>query len=162
MRASLARACGVRVHVAAVKKIMPFTALIAAALSLGRTFPTDLGSPSTRLVRAARLGDMPAVRRCFLDHKIANLDLDAALDAAAAYAHLSVVELLVAFGATDLDSALLSAAARDHVKVVAYLISEKRPNPATNTKDAQELAANLGAINADWLLTAHRWNELRS
>ena len=58
--------------------------------------------------------------------------------------------------------ALLSAAARDHVKVVAYLISEKRTNPATNTKDAQTLAANVGAINCDWLLTAHRWDELRS
>ena len=141
---------------------MPFTALLTAALGLGRIWPVDLGSPSNRLVHAARLGDLQAVRRCFLDHKIASLDLDSALDAAAAYAHLSVVELLVAFGATDLDSALLSAAARDHVKVVAYLISEERPNPATNTKDAQVLAANLGAINADWLLTAHRWDELRS
>ena len=141
---------------------MPFATLLAAALSLGRTFPTDLNSPSNRLVHAARLGDLKTVRECFLDYKIANLDLDSALDAAAAYAHLSVVELLVAFGATDLDSALLSAAARDHVKVVAYLISEKRPNPATNTKDAQTLAANVGAINCDWLLTAHRWDELRS
>lgn len=141
---------------------MPLPALLAAALGLGRIFPVDLGSPNNQLVRAARLGDMPAVRRCFLDHKIASLDLDSALDAAAAYAHLSIVELLVAFGATDLDSALLSAAARDHVKVVAYLISEERPNPATNTKDAQVLAANLGAINCDWLLTAHRWDELRS
>ena len=141
---------------------MPFTALLTAALGLGRIWPVDLGSPSNRLVHAARLGDLQAVRRCFLDHKIASLDLDSALDAAAAYAHLSVVELLVAFGATDLDSALLSAAARDHVKVVAYLISEERPNPATNTKDAQVLAANLGAINTDWLLTAHRWDELRS
>ena len=141
---------------------MPFTALLAAALGLGRIFPVDLGSPNNQLVHAARMGNLEGVRRCFLEHKIANLDLDSALDAAAAYAHLSVVELLVAFGATDLDSALLSAAARDHVKVVAYLISEKRPNPATNTKDAQTLAANLGAVNADWLLTAHRWDELRS
>jgi ankyrin repeat protein len=108
------------------------------------------------------MGDLHAVRRCFLDHKIANLDLDSALDAAAAYAHLSIVELLIAFGATDLDSALLSAAARDHAKIVAYLISEERLHPATNTKDAQTLAANVGAINADWLLTAHRWDELRS
>jgi hypothetical protein len=135
---------------------MPFLALVAVAV-------TGLGtSANNQLVRAARLGDMPAMRRCFLDHKLANLDLNSALDAAAAYAHLSVVELLVAFGATDLDSALLSAAARDHVKVVAYLISEERPNPATNTRDAQVLAANLGAINADWLLTAHRWEERRS
>tara|TARA_B100000927_G_scaffold167990_1_gene135413 strand:+ start:55 stop:480 length:426 start_codon:yes stop_codon:yes gene_type:complete len=141
---------------------MPFATLLAAALSFSRTFPTDLGSPSNRLVHAARLGDLQVVRRCLLDHKVASLDLDSALDAAAAYAHLSVVELLVAFGATDLDSALLSAAARDHVKVVAYLISEKRLNPATNTKDAQTLAANVGAINCDWLLTAHRWDELRS
>ena len=135
---------------------MPFLALVAVAV-------TGLGtSANNQLVRAARLGDMPAMRRCFLDHKLANLYLNSALDAAAAYAHLSVVELLVAFGATDLDSALLSAAARDHVKVVAYLISEERPNPATNTRDAQVLAANLGAINADWLLTAHRWEERRS
>ena len=155
------RACGVR-GCLCFQLSMPYTALLAAALGLGRIFPVDLGSPSNQLVYAARLGDLQGVRRCFLEHKIANLDLDSALDAAAAYAHLSVVELLVAFGATDLDSALLSAAARDHVKVVAYLISEERPNPATNTKDAQTLAANLGAINADWLLTAHRWDELRS
>ena len=141
---------------------MPFATLLAAALGLGRAFPVDLGSPSNRLVHAARIGDLQAVRRCFLDYKIANLDLDSALDAAAAYAHLSVVELLVAFGATDLDSALLSAAARDHAKIVAYLISEERLNPATNTRDAQTLAANVGAINSDWLLTAHRWDELRS
>ena len=141
---------------------MPFATLLAAALGLGRAFPVDLGSPSNRLVHAARIGDLQAVRRCFLDYKIANLDLDSALDAAAAYAHLSVVELLVAFGATDLDSALLSAAARDHAKIVAYLISEERPHPATNTRDAQTLAANVGAINSDWLLTAHRWEELRS
>jgi len=113
-------------------------------------------------VRAARLGDVPAMRRCFLDHKLANLDLNSALDAAAAYAHLSVVELLIAFGATDLDSALLSAAARDHAKVVSFLISKERPNPATNTRDAQVLAASMGSINSDWLLTAHRWEERRS
>ena len=135
----------------------------ALGLDIGKIFPTDLGSgPSGRLVHAARIGDLQAVRRCFLDHKISSLDLDSALDAAAAYAHLSIVELLVTFGATDLDSALLSAAARDHAKIVAYLISEERLNPATNTKDAQTLAANVGAINSDWLLTAHRWDELRS
>ncbi len=139
---------------------MPFATLLAAALGLG--FPTDLGSPSNRLVHAARIGDLHTVHRCFLDHKIASLDLDSALDAAAAYAHLSVVELLVTVGATDLDSALLSAAARDHVKIVEFLISKERPRPATNTKDAQTLAANVGAINCDWLLTAHRWDELRS
>lgn len=141
---------------------MPFSTLLAATLSLGRILPTDLGSPNNRLVNAARMGDLKTVRACFLDYKIANLDLDSALDAAAAYAHLSVVELLVAFGASDLNSALLSAAARDHVKIVQYLISEKRPNPATNTRDAQTLAANVGAINCDWLLTTHRWDELRS
>jgi len=136
---------------------MPVLALLAVAAVTG------LGtSANTQLVRAARLGDMPAMRRCFLDHKLANLDLNSALDAAAAYAHLSVVELLVAFGATDLDSALLSAAARDHAKVVSFLISKERPNPATNTRDAQVLAASMGSINSDWLLTAHRWEERRS
>jgi ankyrin repeat protein len=131
-------------------------------LDLGKVFPTDLGSPSNRLVHAARLGDFAAVRRCFLDHDIENLDLDSALDAAAAYAHADIVDFLVQFGATDLDSALLSAAARDHVKIAAYLISKERPSPATNTQLAQALAANTGAINCDWMLTAHRWEELRS
>ena len=90
------------------------------------------------------------------------LDLDAALDAAAAHAHLDIVDFLVRFGATDLDAALLSAAARDHAKVVSYLISKERRNPATMTEEAQTLAANLGAVNCDWLLTAHRWEEFRS
>lgn len=134
----------------------------SVALDVGKIFPTDLGSPSNRLTRAARLGDFATVRRCFLDHEPENLDLDSALDAAAAHAHADIVDFLVRFGATDLESALLSAAARDHVKVVAYLISEERREPATNTRAAQTLASNVGAFNSDWLLTAHRWKEQRS
>ncbi len=136
--------------------------LATLALDIGRIFPTDLNKPSGRLVHAARMGDFAAVRRCFLDHDIENLDLDSALDAAAAHAHFGIVEFLVSFGASDLESALLSAVARDHVRVAAYLISKERPHPATNARDAQTLAANMGAINCDWLLTAHRWDDLRS
>lgn len=137
--------------------------LLVAALGLrsGKIFPTDLGTPSARLVHASRMGDFPTVRRCFLDHDVENLDLDSALDAAAAHAHADIVDFLVRFGATDLESALLSAAARDHVKVVAYLISSDRREPATNTREAQTLASNVGAFNSDWLLTAHRWEEHR-
>ena len=43
-----------------------------------------------------------------------------------------------------------------------YLISKERRNPATMTAEAQTLAANLGAVNCDWLLTAHRWKKFRS
>ena len=130
-------------------------------LNYGKVLPKDFGSPSSQLVYAARSGDFAGVRRCFLDHEIESLDLDSALDAAAAYAHADIVDFLVRFGATDLDSALLSAAARDHVKVVAYLISKDRRNPATKTREAQTLASNMGAFNCDWLLTAHRWKQHR-
>ena len=136
--------------------------LAPIALSFGRIFPTDPGSPSGQLVYASRIGDFAAVRRCFLDHATASLCLDSALDAAASHGHQGIVEFLVTFGASDLESALLSAAARDHVKIAAYLISEKRTNPATNTQEAQTLASNMGAVNCDWMLTARRWDELRS
>jgi hypothetical protein len=136
--------------------------LVAAlGLDLGKVLPTNLDTPSSRLVHASRMGDFATVRRCFLDHEIEVLDLDSALDAAAAHAHADIVDFLVRFGATDLDSALLSAAARDHAKVVAYLISKDRRNPATNTREAQTLASNIGAYNCDWLLTAHRWEQHR-
>ena len=141
---------------------VPSGALLVAALDIGRVFPVNLDSPSSRLLYAARVGDVLTVRKFCKYHKIENLDIDSALDAAAAYAHMPIVKELIAFGATDLESALLSAAARDHVKVVAYLISEERPHPATNIEDAQVLASNMGATNCDWLLTAHRWGELRS
>lgn len=140
---------------------LPVLLLAPLALDIGRVFAPGLGSPSNQLVQAARVGDFAAVRRCFLDHDIDHLDLDAALDAAASYAHLGIVDFLVQFGAKDLDSALLSASARDHVKVAAYLVSEDRPRPATNTREAQTLAANVGALNCDWMLTAHRWKKQR-
>ncbi len=142
---------------------MATSLLLVAALGLdiGKVFPTNLDTPSSRLVHASRMGDFTAVRRCFLDHEIEHLDLDSALDAAAAHAHADIVDFLVRFGASDLDSALLSAAARDHAKVVAYLISKDRRNPATNTREAQTLASNIGAYNCDWLLTAHRWEQHR-
>jgi len=140
----------------------PLLLVAALGLDLGQVFPTNLGSPSSRLVHASRVGDFAAVRRCFLEHDVDAFDLDSALDAAAAHAHSEIVDFLVRFGATDLDSALLSAAARDHVRVVAYLISKERRSPATNTRAAQTLAANVGAFNSDWLLTAHRWREHRS
>jgi len=130
--------------------------LFVAALNIGRVYSVDLNTPGNRLVYAARMGNIEAVRRCIMHRNISDIDLDSALDAAAAYAHMPIVEQLIAYGATDLESALLSAAARDHVKVVAYLISEKRPCPATNIHDAQVLASNLGAINCDWLLSTHR------
>jgi hypothetical protein len=134
----------------------------SVALDLGRVWPTDLSTPSNRLVHAARVGDFAALRRCFLEHDVDDLDLDSALDAAAAHAHLDIVDFLMRFGATDLDAALLSAAARDHVRVAAYLVSKDRRNPASNTREAQTLAANVGAFNCDWMLTAHRWQERRS
>lgn len=140
----------------------PLLLVASLGLDIGKILPTDLGTPSARLVHASRTGDFATVRRCFLDHDVEILDLDSALDAAAAHAHSEIVDFLVRFGATDLDSALLSAAARDHVRVVAYLISKERRSPATNTRAAQTLAANVGAFNSDWLLTAHRWREHRS
>jgi hypothetical protein len=138
------------------------TLLVATlGLDLGSIFPSNLDAPKSRLVRASRTGDFAAVRRCFLDHDADELDLDSALDAASAHAHMGIVDFLVRFGATDLDSALLSAASRDHARVVAYLISDDRRNPATNTREAQALASNVGAYNCDWLLTAHRWEQRR-
>jgi hypothetical protein len=135
---------------------------LALGLDIGKIVSTNYDTPSGRLVHASRMGNFPAVRRCFLDHDVGELDLDSALDAACAHAHMEIVDLLVRFGAKDLDSALLSASARDHVKIVAYLVSSERHNPATNTREAQTLASNLGAFNCDWFLTAHRWKEHRS
>lgn len=135
---------------------------VPVALNVHRVWPTDLNTPSNRLVHAARVGDFAVLRRCLLEHGVDNLDLDSALDAAAAYAHLDIVDFLVRFGATDLNAALLSAAARDHVRVAAYLVSKDRRHPATNTREAQTLAANVGAFNCDWMLTAHHWQERRS
>ena len=51
---------------------------------------------------------------------------------------------------------------RDNVRIAAYLISKERHRPATNIQVAQTLASGVGAFNCDWLLTAHRWEELRS
>lgn len=131
-------------------------------LNVGKVFPIDSGSPSGRLVRAARAGDFATVRRCFLDHDREEMDLDSALDAAASRSHMGIVEFLITFGAEDLNSALLSAVVRDDVRIAAYLISKNRRSPATNAREAQTLAANVGAFNCDWLLTAHRWDERRS
>lgn len=131
-------------------------------LDIGKIVPVDLNSPSGRLVHAARAGDFATVRRCFLDHDREEMDLDSALDAAASRSHMGIVEFLITFGAEDLNSALLSAVVRDDVRIAAYLISKNRRSPATNAREAQTLAANVGAFNCDWLLTAHRWDERRS
>ena len=139
-------------------------ACLVASLSLdiGKIHPIDSNNPSCRLVRAARSGDFVTVRRCFLDHNREEMDLDSALDAAASRSHIGIVQFLITFGAEDLNSALLSAVARDDVRIAAYLISKDRRSPATNAREAQTLAANIGAFNCDWLLTAHRWDERRS
>lgn len=137
--------------------------MLAASLSLSlASTGLDIGSPSRKLVHAARAGDFVAVRRVFLDHKCAELDLDSALDAAASHSQLEIVKFLVTFGAKDLESALLSSVARDNVAIASYLISKERIEPARNTQAAQTLAANIGSLNCDWLLTAHRWEQLRS
>ena len=137
-------------------------AVTTLGLDMGRIFPTNLESPSNRLVQAARAGDFERVRRCCIDHDYVELDLDSALDAAAAHSHTGIVMFLVTLGAKDLDSALLSAVMRDNVRIAAYLISKERHQPATNVELAQTLASHVGALNCDWLLTAHRWDELRS
>jgi hypothetical protein len=134
----------------------------ALGLKVHNIFPTDLNGPSGRLVRAARAGDLQTVRKCFIDHDRDDLDLDTALDAAAAHSHTGIVMFLVNLGAEDLDSALLSAVARDNVRIVTYLISKERHKPATNIELAQALASSVGAFNCDWILSAHRWNDLRS
>ena len=134
----------------------------ALGLDIGKIYPTNLDGPSGRLVRAARAGDLQTVRKCFIDHDRDELDLDSALDAAAAHSRTGIVMFLIDLGAEDLDSALLSAVARDNVRIATYLISKERRNPATNIQVAQTLAANVGAFNSDWLLTAHRWDEFRS
>ena len=127
-------------------------------LAVGRIVPSGpavpTGTPRGQLMRAAYHGDLAGVRRCFLEHDRSELDLDAALDAAAATSHMAVVEFLVDFGATRLDDALIAAVVHDNVKMAAYLVSEQRPHPATNLAEAQSLAANLGATNCDWALTA--------
>jgi len=155
------RACSITT-VSIVMTAAVVMGLVTLALDIGRIFPTDLGSPSGRLVSAARNGDYQALRRCFLDNDISDLDLDSALDAAAAHSHLRIVQCLVEFGASDLESALLSSVVRDNVRIAAYLVSKERTHPATNTRVAQTLAAGIGAINCDWFLTAHRWGEMRS
>ena len=144
---------------------MPIALWLVSAfgLEVGKLLPADLGGPpSAQLLSAARSGNLPATRRCFLEYDRADLDLDSALDAAASHSHMNIVEFLVQFGAGDLNSALLSAVVRDDVKIASYLVSKHRRHPATNAQAAQTLAANVGAYNCDWLLTAHRWDERRA
>jgi len=143
---------------------MPVAVFVVAALGLeiGKIFPTNLDNPSGRLVQAARAGDIQTVRKCFIDNKRTDLDLDSALDAAAAHSHTFIVMFLVNLGAEDLNSALLSAVVRDNVRIATYLISKERHKPATNIQVAQTLASGVGAFNCDWLLTAHLWEELRA
>jgi hypothetical protein len=123
------------------------------SLLFGHFHPTDLNSPNSQLLRAAREGDLERVRAC-LTSGHAEMDIESALDTAAAHSHLSVVEFLVNLGAEDLDSALLSAVARDDARVVRYLISKQRPRPATNAQHAQVLASNFGSLNAEWVLAS--------
>ena len=134
----------------------------ALGLDIGKFFPTNLDSPSGRLVQAARAGDLYRVHRCCIDHDRAELDLDSALNAAAAHSHTGIVMFLVTLGAEDVESALLFAVMRDNTRIAAYLISKERPKPATNIQEAQTLASDVGALNCDWLLTARLRDELRS
>ena len=131
------------------------TLVLVPCLDIGRIFPTDLGSPSAQLARASRTGDFAGVRRCFLDYDSNTLDLDTALCAAAAHSHMGIVGFLVTFGASDLEHALLCAVLRDNVRIAAYLTSKERSSPATNLKEAQTLAANVGSLNCEWMLMAH-------
>ena len=140
-----------------VKKMLSslFTATVLG-LHIGTIHPTSsFDGPSDQLLRAARGGDVVAVRRVFLQHKMHLLDLNTALDAAAASSHMNVVDLLVNMGATDLNSALLSAAAKDNARMVCYLLSTSRASPASNAQEAQTLASNFGMTNAEWALTAY-------
>lgn len=136
-------------------------------LAVGRIVPSgpsdgDGTTPRGQLVRAACRGDLAGVRRCSLEHDRSELDLDAALDAAAAASHLEVVEFLVDFGATRLDNALLGAVVNDDVRMAAYLVSTRRPHPATNLAEAQALAAFLNATNCDFALTKAALRRRRS
>lgn len=133
--------------------------LSTLSMATGKVFPTDPGSPSHRLVQAARTSDFAAVRRCFLDYDRDTLDLDAALYTAAKYSHPGIVAFLISFGATDVNSALLRSVTNDNVEVAKYLISQDRSNPASNVRMAQRLAADTGALSCDWLLTVHCWNQ---
>jgi len=132
-----------------------FTATVLG-LHTGVIHPTNsFNGPNDQLLNAAREGDIVAVRRVFLQNKMRLLDLNTALDAAAAASHINIVDLLVNMGATDLNSALLSAAAKDNARMVSYLLSSMRASPASNAQEAQTLAANFGTTNAEWALTAH-------
>lgn len=135
---------------------MSLFVVAVVGLHTGAIRPTNnFNGPNGQLLRAARGGDVVAVRRVFIEHKMNLLDLDMALDAAAAASHLNVVDLLVNMGATDLNSALLSAAAKDDVRIVSYLLSASRASPASNAIEAQTLAANFGTTNAEWAIMAH-------
>lgn len=92
------------------------------------------------------------VRRCFIEFKVSELDIESALDIAAAHSSLPVVEFLVNMGAKNLDGALLSAVVKDDAQIVGYLISHERRYRAKNVKNAQLLAAKLGSISAEWVL----------
>ena len=157
------RKCVGTERVQVLKMLTAVWLVSALGLDMGNWVPAGLGgSPSAQFLSAARAGDLPAIRRCFLEYDRADLDLDSALDAAASRSHMNIVEFLVQFGADDLNSALLSAVVRDDVKIASYLVSKHRRRPATNAQDAQTLAANIGAYNCDWMLMAHRWDERRS
>tara|TARA_B100000787_G_scaffold169834_1_gene162487 strand:+ start:1557 stop:1901 length:345 start_codon:yes stop_codon:yes gene_type:complete len=106
-------------------------------------------------MRASRKGDIVAVRRCFLNFKVSEMDTESALDAASAHARFDVVKFLVSIGAKKLDSALLSAVAMDDARIVGFLISHERPHPAENVQNAHTLASSFGSLNAEWTLARH-------
>ena len=127
------------------------------SLLIGNIHPTNHDSASGQLLKASRRGNLVDVRRCFLKFSVHDMDVDGALDAAAAHSHMHVVEFLVNMGATDMESALLSAVARDDAIIVAYLISCDRICPAKNIENAQVLASNFGSVNAEFVLTRIRF-----
>jgi hypothetical protein len=120
----------------------------AFALGLGH-------SVNIKFLRYARNGDVQKLRRAVLEHPIGVIDLDAALAAAAAHSKIHAMAFLIDCGAADLDRALLSAAMRDHVGAVKFLISSDRYVPASNLKEARNLASTTSAINAEWVLVTH-------
>ena len=54
------------------------------------------------------------------------------------------------------------AVVNDNVRMAAYLVSTRRPHPATNLAEAQALAAFLNATNCDFALTKAALRRRRS
>ena len=110
--------------------------------------------PNGRLLRAARTGNVRAIRDVILQTPTTYLDLDAALSVAASRSQLNAMSMLVDMGAADLNRALVSASRWNHCRAIRWLTDEKRIVPADAYDLAREAASAMASCDAEWLLVS--------